>query len=401
MTLPVEEYRFELQRELNDILNYWTRYAPDPVYGGFYGRIDNNNQVYPKAPRGSVLYSRILWTFSAAFNCFQDPGHLVIADKAYDYLHSHFLDTEYGGVYWTVDFKGQKLDERKQIYAQAFFLYALSEYYKAVKRQPVLELAIQVFRWIELKAFDYKRKGYYEAFGRDWSKIEDQRLSPKDQNEQKTMNTHLHLLEAYSNLYGSWKNAGLRSQIENLLEVFAHHFIDDRSRHLHLFFDEDWNQKSELISYGHEIEAAWLLQQAAETVRHPGWTMTMKSLAIKIADAATEGLDPEGGMNYESENNMVIRDKHWWPQAEAMVGFYNAYQVSGEERWLKKSIASWQFVKNHIKDNSNGEWFWGVDEKNMVLQGHDKIGLWKCPYHNGRACIELISRIAPQTIMKR
>lgn len=306
-----------------------------------------------------------------------------------------------GGVFWTVDFKGEKLDERKQVYAQAFFLYALSEYYRAVKRQFVLELAIQLFRWIEAHAYDQKRKGYYEAFDRDWSWIEDQRLSPKDLNEQKTMNTHLHLLEAYSNLYGVWKNAGLRNQIENLLEVFAHHFIDDRSRHLHLFFDVEWNLKSELISYGHEIEAAWLLQQAAETVRHPGWTVTMKSLATKIAEAASEGLDQEGGMNYECEKNKVIRDKHWWPQAEAMVGFYNAYQVSGEERWLKKSIASWQFVKNHLKDNSKGEWFWGVDERNAIMQGYDKAGLWKCPYHNGRACMELIRRIEPLAVLKR
>jgi cellobiose epimerase len=399
--LTTEEYRFELQRELTDILDYWTRYAPDPVYGGFYGRIDNNNQAYPEAPRGSVLYSRILWTFSSTYNAFHDQEHLVLAERAYNYLCAHFLDPDFGGVYWTVDFKGEKLEERKQVYAQAFFLYALSEYYMAVKRQPVIELAIQLFRLIEEHAYDPKRKGYYEAFDRDWGRIEDQRLSPKDMNEQKTMNTHLHLLEAYSNLYGAWKNGRLKNQIENLLEVFAHHFIDDRTRHLHLFFDEEWNLKSELISFGHEIEAAWLLQQAAESVRHAGWTLTMKSLATKIAEAAAEGLDQEGGMNYESEKNEVIRDKHWWPQAEAMVGFYNAYQVSCEERWLKKSIASWQFVKNHIKDHFNGEWYWGVDEQNAIMEGYDKAGLWKCPYHNGRACLELIRRIAPQVESKR
>jgi mannobiose 2-epimerase len=298
----------------------------------------------------------------------------------------------YGGVYWTVDHEGKKLEGKKHIYAQAFLLLGLSEYYKTVKQQDVLDLAVAVYQLVEAHAYDTKRKGYYQAFNESWSLAEDQRLISGDLNEVKSLKTHLHLLEAYTNLFGVWKNAGLRIQIENLLEVFAHHFVDDKTHHLYLFFDKNWNTKSDLISFGLEIEAAWLLQQAAEAIRHKGWSLTMKSLALKIAEAVCEGLDGNGGLNESTQHNMP-REKHWWSQAEAMIGFYNAYQLSCEERWFNKSRASWNFIKHFIKDSLNGEWKWGVDEYQVALEGYDKIGLWKCPYHNGRACMELIRRL--------
>jgi len=395
-----DEYRSDLQRELNEILGYWLRYSPDPVNGGFYGKIDNDNQVYIDAPRGIVLYSRILWTFAAAFNHSNKPVYLAMAEKAYMYIVDHFADKEYGGFYWSVDQKGQVHDDRKQIYGLAFCVYGLSEFYKASKKQPVLDAAILLYRQVEQHAFDGKRKGYHEAFKREWKPIDDIGLNPKYAHAEKTMNTHLHLLEAYTCLYTVWRNAGLRGQIENLLEVFAHHIVDDDTTHLNLFFDQDWNVKSNLVSFGHDIEAAWLLQQAAETIRHPGWIMTMKSLAVKIADAAAEGLDADGGMKHELEDGKWANDKHWWPQAEAMVGFYNAYQVSGDERWLKKSIRSWQFVNQCIKDSEHGEWFWGVHADHSIMEGEDKAGFWKCPYHNGRACLELIRRIAPEFALR-
>ena len=398
--LQLQEYKGDMQRELGEILSFWTRYCPDLVQGGFYGRIDQCNGIHPDAPRGVVLYSRILWTFSAAFNIQQDPGCLQQAERAYEYISKHFIDPQEGGVFWSVDKQGCVLEDRKQIYGLAFCVYGLSEFYQASKKQSALDEAIGLYRIIERHAYDKKQKGYYEAFTRDWKKIDDLRLSPKDVNEQKTMNTHLHVLEAYANLYLCWKNAGLRGQIENLLEVFAHRIIDDRTRHLNLFFDENWNLKSALVSYGHDIEAAWLLQRAAETVGHPGWTRTMKTLAVSIADAAAEGLDCDGGLKYETDQGLTDADKHWWPQAEAMVGFFNAYQLSGEEKYLHRSLRSWEFVRRYIKDRVFGEWHWGVHADHRLMEKHDKAGFWKCPYHNSRACMELIRRLEHQVSLQ-
>jgi mannobiose 2-epimerase len=393
MQNPLLIYKTELQIELNAILNYWISHAPDEMYGGFYGRIDEKNRVYPQSPKGLVLNCRILWTFSAAYMKNENPEYLEMAHRAYQYLVGHYWDEHFGGVYWSVDYKGEPDNSRKQIYGQAFFIYALSEYYRATKSGNALEKVRQVYELIEIHAYDRRQKGYFEAFDREWSPLEDLRLSEKDANEKKTMNTHLHIVEAYMNLYRIWHDTGLRHKIESLLEVFAHHFVNDRTHHLNLFFDDDWNLKSGLISYGHDIEAAWLLQEAAKTIRHPGWMLTMQALAVKIADAAIEGLEPDGGLKYESENGHFVSEKHWWPQAEAMVGFFNAYQVSGKELYLQRSLQSWEFTKEYIIDNENGEWFWGVNADNTPMAGRDKAGFWKCPYHNARACLEIISRI--------
>jgi mannobiose 2-epimerase len=389
------QYKKQLQQELSEILNYWIQHVPDAQYGGFYGCIDNNNHPQPEAPKGVVLNARILWSFAAAYNQTDEDKYLVVASRAYHYILDYFVDEEYGGVYWTVNHKGEKLNDRKQIYGLAFCIYALSEYFKASGAEDALDLAIKLYWLIEVHAFDKKQKGYYEAFSRDWKPIQDLRLSEKDANEKKTMNTHLHIVEAYANLYKVWPDKRLKEQIENLLEVFAHHIVDDETHHLNLFFDENWNSKSGIISYGHDIEAAWLLQEVAESIHHPGWMITMRSLAVKIANAASEGLDNDGGLNYESENGHTIDQKHWWPQAEAMIGFFNAYEVTGDEAYLERSLRSWQFTNQYIKDHKNGEWFWGVFADHSLMTGHDKAGLWKCPYHNTRACLELIGRIEP------
>jgi len=391
--MTIEEFKLELESELRDILHFWMRFAPDPVFGGFFGRIDNRNQVFPEASRGVLLYSQILWTFSAAFNRSLDKKLLRFAERAYEYIKFHFVDPEFGGVYWSVDHRGNKLDSKKQIYAQASCISALSEYYLAIKEQEILELAVGLYRLIEMHAYDQKGKGYLEGFGTNWSCTDDSRLNEQDLNEPKSLKTHLHLLESYTNLFSVWKNAGLRNQIENLLEVFAHHIVDDKTHHLYLYFDIEWNSKSEMISYGHELEAAWILQKAAEAIRHKGWTITMKSLALRIAEVACEGLDGKGGLYRESSHDQFVMEKHWWSQAEAMVGFYNAYQLCCEERWYNKSVASWNFIKSFIKDSVNGEWFWGVNENQEPIDEYCKADAWKSPYHNARACMELIRRM--------
>ena len=396
MKTDLHVYKSELEEELSNILSYWIKYTTDNTNGGFYGKIDEENLAHQESAKGVVLNSRILWAFSAAYNRSRNSGYLLTAQRASDYIINHFIDKEFGGVYWSVDHKGRMLNGRKQIYGLAFCIYGLTEYYKAVRDENALAHAISLFKSIEEYSFDKNQKGYYEAFSREWQMHADLRLSEKDANEKKSMNTHLHIIEAYANLYEVWQDSFLKAQVEGLLEVFVEHIIDNQSGHLILFFDEEWKPKSKIISYGHDIEAAWLLQQCAEKINNDNLTEAMKHAAIKITDAVSKGLDDDGGLWYEYDvsTDHLIREKHSWPQAEAMIGFMNAYEITGDKEYLQKSFNSWIFIKKHIKDNVNGEWFWGVNEDNSIMQGQDKAGFWKCPYHNSRACLEVIKRLS-------
>jgi mannobiose 2-epimerase len=391
-----ELFKNELQHELLAILDYWLQHAVDEQQGGFYGRIDNNNTKYPDAPKGSVLNARILWTFSAAYNLTKDPRYAAMADRAFAYIREHFVDSLYGGVYWSVTSNGELYDTKKQVYALAFVLYGCSEYYRALQKEAAKALAIQLYEVIQQKSYDPKEGGYFEAFDRHWEGMADLRLSHKDANEKKTMNTHLHILEAYTALYRIYPDEVLAKHIASLLHTFQDHIINQQTGHLHLFFDEHWNVKSDTVSYGHDIEASWLLLDAAETIGDEDLVKQMRANALKMADAVIIGLDTDGGLwyEYEAANNRLIKEKHWWPQAEALVGFYNAWQISDQHEYLQYAYNVWAFIKQYIRDDKNGEWFWGVNEDHSVMQGQDKAGLWKCPYHNGRAGIELIQRIS-------
>lgn len=382
------------QRELDNILSYWARRAVDEKDGGFYGRLDGHDAVVAGAPKGAVLNARILWTFSAACNHRPDAAYLALARRAFDYIRQYFIDDEFGGVYWLVDAHGQPLDTKKQAYALSFAIYGLAEYYRASGDETALELAKAQYRTVEAHCFDAARGGYLEALTRNWQPLADLRLSAKDANEKKTMNTHLHVLEAYANLYRAWPDAGLAGQIRGLLGVFEAHIIDPETHHLRLFFDEDWRSKSDIVSYGHDIEAAWLLLEAAEVLHDEALTARFRALALPMAAAAAEGLDADGGLNYELEPGHLIRDKHWWVQAEALVGFLNAYQLGGGQHFLDKFAGVWAFTQAHILDRVGGEWVWGVEADHRLMPGQDKAGPWKCPYHNGRACLEILRRSA-------
>ena len=388
------KYKEEAEKEWTAILQYWIKYTPDVTNGGFYGSVNNDNIPGQDAPKGIVLNSRILWTFSASFLHFENKDYLDMAHRAFNYIVDYFIDNEFGGVYWSVDSKGKMLDGRKQIYGLAFCMYAMSEYYKASKNGAALELCKKLFRTIEQYSFDKKNGGYLEAFTREWNLPDDLRLSDKDANEKKTMNTHLHIIEAYANLYTVWPNKLLAEKIAGLLNVFKEYIIDKNSFHLNLFFDEAWKVKSSVVSFGHDIEAAWLLQDCATATGNEAAINEYKNFAVKMADAAASGLDNDGGLWYEYEpgNKTWIKEKHHWPQAEAMVGFMNEYQISGNIKYLQHSLNSWQFIKNKILDKNNGEWFWGVNEDGSIMQQQDKAGFWKCPYHNSRACMEIINR---------
>lgn len=385
----------EFQAELENILAYWRAHTPDEAHGGFFGQIDNDNRSTPTAAKGAVLHARILWTFAAACNHQPSAENLAVARRAYEYIVAHFLDAEHGGVYWSVDYRGRPLDTKKQIYALAFSIYGLAEYYRASGEAAALGHAQALFAAIEAHSFDPARGGYLEALARDWQPLADLRLSAKDANAQKTMNTHLHVLEAYATLSQVWPDARLRQQLKALLLDFADHFIDPQTQHLTLFFDESWQPRPDAVSYGHDVEAAWLLLEAAEALGEPGLIEHFRQTAVTLAAAAAEGLGPDGGLGYERHpGGHPDADRHWWVQAEAVVGFYNAYQVSGDPGFQAKSAGAWRFIQQHILDRENGEWFWGVHADNSLMPNQDKAGFWKCPYHNGRACLEMLRRLA-------
>jgi mannobiose 2-epimerase len=385
-------YRAEAGSELQAILSYWMIYTPDTRQGGFIGRLDDQDRPHPDAPKGLVLNSRILWAFSAAWRYTGQKIYRPMADRAYEYLLGSFLDTEHGGAFWSLDAAGRPLDPRKQVYGQAFCLYGLSEYYRATGEKTALDEAISLFQLIERYSFDRREKGYYEGFARDWSLLDDARLSEKETNDPKTMNTHLHILEAYTNLYQVWPDPLLLSRILGLLAIFERHIITPDS-HLGLFFDAGWKSRSGVVSYGHDIEAAWLLHEAALVISDNGWITKTSRLALKIAVAAAGGLDTDGGLWYEKEGDHLVRQKHWWPQAEAMVGFLQAWQISGDDGWFQKSLDSWEFIKKYIRLPDGKEWFWGVEADHSPMSGQDKAGFWKCPYHNSRACLEIMRRL--------
>lgn len=390
-------YRKEVSEELQSVLTYWENNAVDEQHGGFYGSVSNNNIPDLTAPKGIVLNSRILWTFSAAYHFTGDERNLKLAARAFEYILDHFLDHQYGGVFWSVNANGEIAEDRKQVYGLAFCIYGLAEYYKATGNGIALNLAKDLFNYIEHYSFDKEKNGYIEAFTREWRAIDDLRLSEKDDNEKKTMNTHLHIVEAYSNLYKVWPDEILREKIAGLLEIFDKYIINKNNYHLNLFLDDDWTVKSSLQSFGHDIEAAWLLQECAEIINNKWYIDCFRQLSVRLADAAAEGLDQDGGLwyEYEPKKDHWIREKHSWPQAEAMVGFFNVYQLTGDEKYLQYSLRSWEFVKKYIKDNDKGEWLWGVNENYSAME-KEKAGFWKCPYHNSRACMEIISRIEKQ-----
>jgi len=391
----LEVYRDELQQELLRILQYWSGRMVDEVHGGFFGQIDNNNNIHTEAPRGSVLNMRILWSFSAAYRASGNSEFLCLAERAYHYNSKYFIDNTFGGVYWLIDYQGKPLDTKKQVYAQAFAVYALSEYFLASKDAGALNLAREIYALICTKAYDPIYGGYTEAFSRNWQELADWRLSEKDANEKKTANTHLHILEAFTALYRAWPHEALRRRVEDLLQLFLTHIVDRCTHHLQLFFSESWAPRSKLVSFGHDIEASWLLYQAAKATADPSLINSTKQIAVQMSEAAMTATDTDGGIwyEYDADNDHWIKEKHWWPQAEGMVGFFNAWEISGNEKYLQSSLRCWHFVQEHLLDKKQGEWYWGVHENNRVMQERDKAGFWKCPYHNSRACMEIIGRI--------
>lgn len=376
-----------------NILPYWMEKMQDPA-GGFYGRRDGNDFLDENAPKGAILNGRLLWTFSAAYHATGREEYRKVAERACEYVLEHFIDREFGGVYWSLNADGTPLDAKKQFYAIGFMIYGLSEYVRATGDKKALEAAVSLYHDIEKHSRDLEKGGYIEAAQRDWSPIADMRLSEKDANAAKTMNTHLHIVEPYTNLYRVWPDAGLRSAIEELMHVFLDIMEDPQTHHLGLFYTEDWERTDRNISYGHDIEASWLLLETAQVLGDA--VLTEKTLAHTraIANAALEGRRDNGAMIYEREvgTDGTVRldtDMHWWVQAEDVIGLVYLYKFHGVEEALPKAIRSWEYIKRYLIDKTDGEWYWSCKADESVNRTDDKAGFWKCPYHNSRMCLEV------------
>ena len=384
----------ELDNELEQIMQFWIDKASDKENGGFVGSIDSKAVIHSKANKGAILNARILWSFSAAYNYTKNEKSLAMATQAYEHFTQHFVDKVYGGVFWELNFEGIPVNTRKQAYAQGFAIYGLSEYYRASGNTESLELAKEIYRLIEDKYLDTEHGGYIEALAESWEQLSDMRLSPKDANLPKSMNTHLHILEPYTNLYRCWKSDELAKSIRQTIRVFIDHIIDSKTGHFQLFFENDWTVKSEIISYGHDIEGSWLLYEAAEVLGDEELMNEVKNIALRMVDVTIqEGSDADGSVYYEKEGEHLDTDRHWWPQAEAMVGYVNAWQLSNNISYLSHGEKAWDFIKNNIIDKQNGEWYWKVDKTGKPDNNDEKAGFWKCPYHNSRALIEVAQRL--------
>ena len=290
----------EVKEELvTNILPFWMTKMIDSQNGGFYGRIDGSGRVHEDADKGCVLNARILWTFSSAYRILKNPEYLKTAERSKDYLLEYFFDKEFGGVYWLLDYKGNIIDGKKQIYAQAFAIYGLTEYYRITNDKTCLDKAIDLFMLIEKQSYDDKLDGYFEAFSREWGNLDDLRLSAKDANEKKTMNTHLHVLEAYTNLYRIWKDDRLKKQLYRLINVFTDKIINSHTFNLNMFFDENWNDKTNFVSFGHNIESSWLIYEAALIFGDETLIKKVKRICLRIAESSKEGIMADGSMIYE------------------------------------------------------------------------------------------------------
>jgi mannobiose 2-epimerase len=413
-TKELQAYRDKFKRELDNILAWWKKHAVDEKGGGFHGAADLEGNPVQDANRSCVLNARILWTFSAAAIKTGNMDHRDMAVRAFDVITQNFTDDEFGGFYMSLTPDNRVADDIKHTYAQAFVMYALSKYFELEPSQGLLDRIQTTFELLEEKTRDEQKPGYVEAFSRDWQPLDENRMA--DNNEPRSMNTHLHVLEAYAALYKVWKDDQVRERLAALLHLFRDKIIRD-SGHLGIFFDEDFNETASskgICSFGHDIEASWLLLEAAEILGDGKIIPEMQKISIKMADVVErEGVDKDGGLFLESVRfgSHLRTNKHWWLQAENLVGFINAFELTGDEKYWETVKLSWDFIDRYVIDHDRGEWYTKVsrlgvpfltepeDDPSPYYRNDWKIDPWKCPYHNGRAMMELVRRI--ENILKK
>lgn len=384
--------RKEISRHLVEtIIPYW-RKLRDEEHGGYYGYVDFDLKIQQEAVKGSILNSRILWFFSSAFEALGDHQLLDDARHAYRFLTENFIDREYGGVYWAVTADGLIKDPSKHTYSQAFAVYALCAYYEASKETAALTLAMELFQKIEENGVD--EYGYLEAFSRDWQPETNEKLSENGLMADKTMNTLLHVLEAYTELYRQTGAMEVKVRIVKILSCFKDKVYSREKRQLEVFFDKRMDSISDLYSYGHDIEASWLIDRACEVLEIPVISDEIMVMTADLGAAVYERALVKGAVNNECFKEIVDKTKIWWVQAEAMVGFCNMYQRTNEQKYLTAVNDIWDYVKKNMIDPREGsEWYWDINEDGIPKSRKPITEPWKCPYHNGRMCLEIMRRM--------
>lgn len=376
----------------DDIIPFWKNLRDDE-FGGYYGYLDYDLKLDKKAEKGCILNSRITWFFSNAYTLLKDKSLLEEADHGYEFLKEHCIDKEYGGIYWSMKYDGTPLDTTKHTYNQAFCIYALSSYYEASGKQEALDLARKLYKLIEEKCTD--DQGYLEAFTRDFQPESNEKLSENGVLAEKTMNTLLHVLEAYTELYRVSKDEEVGNRLRWIMDTFADKVYNPKLKRQEVFFDKDYNSIIDLHSYGHDIETAWLMDRSLEVLGDAAYieklTPITKALTENIYNVAFDGRS----LSNECDKGVVDTNRVWWVQAETIVGFLNGYEKDPSKTQYKEAAeANWQFIKDHVIDKRQGsEWYWLVRQDGSPVEGKPIVEPWKCPYHNGRMCMEVIRRL--------
>ena len=382
----------EVKEHLTEkIIPFW-KALKDEEFGGYYGWMDYDLKVDKKAVKGCILNSRIMWFFSNAYTLLKDESLLEEAKHGFAFMKEHCMDKENGGIFWSIQYNGEPDDTTKHTYNQAFAIYALSSYYEASKDEEALSMAKELFRIIEERCTD--EIGYKEAFDKEFKEIENDKLSENGVIAQKTMNTLLHVFEAYTELY---RVAGLPEVKERLMwimDTFADKVYNPELHRQEVFFDADMNSILDLHSYGHDIETAWLIDRGVEVLGEKKYEEKMtpitKELTAEIYKVAFDG----HSLANECEKGVVNTHRIWWVQAETVVGFLNGWNKNPDKpEYMEAAKSTWEFIKKHVVDERAGsEWFWEVDPQGVPYPERPIVEPWKCPYHNGRMCFEVIKR---------
>lgn len=378
----------------NNLIPFWNR-MKDEINGGFYGYADAKGNPDTKSVKGVILNSRILWFYASAYQLLRKPELLEMADHAYRFLVDYCFDSQYGGVYWSVNYDGTICDDTKHTYNQAFAIYALSAYYQASKRKEALNLAYVLYRVIEEKCRD--SNGYLEAFRRDFTPSSNEKLSENGVIAERTMNTLLHVLEAYSELYHADPFYEVGDSIRSILRLFETKIYDSEKQICDVFFDIDYHSLIDLESFGHDIETSWLIDRGCSVLEDKAYQKEMKPMINGLAEAAYRNAfdKRQNALNNEREGNNIDSQKVWWVQAESVVGFYNAYQKNPQRTdYLHTAEKIWEFIQHHVIDSKSGEWIESIPADNLPDSSQALVHSWKCPYHNGRMCMEMIQRLS-------
>lgn len=375
------------------ILPFWMN-LKDEEFGSYYGVIDRDLNLDKKGDKGGIATARLLWSFAAAYNTFKDKTYLEHSEYAYEFLMTKVMDSEHGGLFWLLSYDGKVVDDRKHVYAQSFGIYALAEYYKACRKEEVLNEAFKLFELIESKGYNKENQVYGEEYTSDWQLQANEMLSENGVQADITTNTLLHILEGYTNLYRVSKNTEVGQKLKELVDIFINKIWDKKTNHMRIFFDYHWNEIIDLKSYGHDIEATWLVDEALKLLdleEDKDYSEFVVSIADNIRKVA---IDKSGCLVYEESNGIVNKERVWWCQAEAIVGFINMYNRTGYKSYKTIAEELWAYTKRYIVDKrEGGEWHAVLDEYGKPL--YDPIvEPWKTPYHNLRACIEVVNRLS-------